>query len=89
MMLENRKAEVGVYGSDGLSQSWTASGAFPSASANLAPAFIPKGNSRMDYKVDVAGQGVTYTLTVTDPSRSGMTVLTLNQSGALTVNTAY
>jgi hypothetical protein len=89
MMLEGRKAEVGLYGTAGTIQSWTASGAIPSASTSLAPGFAPKGSSRMDYQVGVTGVGVAYTITVTDPGRSGMTVLTADQSGALTLNTSY
>ena len=89
MALEAHKSDFGVYGASGTSQSWTASGAAPNASTSWAPTFIPKGNSQMNYQVNVV-TGYTYTITVKDPKRSGTpTVLTANQTGAITVNTAY
>ncbi len=90
MALESRKADTGLYGTAGPNQAWTASGGIPAASASLAPTFTPKGNSHMNYQVLVAGGGLTYTITVTDPSRSGNSqVLTADQTGALTVSSTY
>lgn len=89
MMLESRKAEVGLYGASGVAQSWTATGTSPSASTTLAPAFSPKGNSKMDYQVAVAGAGLSFIITVTDPETGNAKVLTLDQSGALTPDPTY
>ena len=89
MALESRKADAGLYGTAGTNQSWTASGGFPSASTSLAPTFTPKGNSQMNFLVNVAGSGLTYSITVTDPNRGGATVLTANQTGAITVSSTY
>lgn len=89
MMLESRKAEMGIYGASA-TQDWTASGAFPSASTSFAPSFTPQGNSKMNFRVAVAGGGLSYTMTVTDPQRSGTpTVLTMDQTGAVTLNNSY
>jgi prepilin-type N-terminal cleavage/methylation domain-containing protein len=88
MALESHKADIGIYNASSINQSWTASGATPTASASLAPLFIPKGNSQMNYSVQASR--FTYTITVKDPKRSGTPiVLTADQTGAITVNTTY
>ena len=79
MMLESRKAENGIYGTGNCT--WTASGAVPSASTNFAQAFTPKGNSKMDYTVAIGSTGLTYTLTVNDPSLNGIIAYQTDQSG--------
>ncbi len=95
MMLESRKAETGVYANTSAGavvQNWTSSGASPSASTNLAPAFAPKGQSRMNFSVSIptAGGGLAYTITVKDASLTAKpTVLTLNQAGSLSVTAQY
>jgi prepilin-type N-terminal cleavage/methylation domain-containing protein len=91
MALESRKADVGLYGTSGTNQNWTASGGIPSSATNLAPTFTPKGNSKMNYQVQITGGGLAYGIIVTDPNRSAghSTVLTANQTGALTVSSTY
>lgn len=89
MALEARKAENGVYFTGGPFK-WTASGTVPNASVNPAPNFVPKGNSQMDFSVSVGSTaGVTYNLTVTDPKLSNATILTGDQSGTVTVSSAF
>jgi prepilin-type N-terminal cleavage/methylation domain-containing protein len=88
MMLESRKAESGIYGPV-TSQVWTYTGTAPSASISLAPSFTPKGNSKMNYRVGVAGAGLSFAITVTDPFVGSAQVLTLDQTGAVTRNPTY
>ena len=85
MILESRKSENGLYGPNG-TYTWTANGTRPAN--DLAPSFFPKGNSQMDYSVAVT-TAVTYTLTVKDPKQGAHTVLTADQSGAITLDAAY
>lgn len=84
MQLETYKADTGVYGSAGANYAWTAAGAGPaSGTAGAALNFTPKGNSNMNYNVAVAGGGLTYTISVIDPSLgSGYVVYTTNQNGS-------
>lgn len=70
MMLEQRKAENGIFGATG-TYTWTAAGTTPSASTNIAPAFTPRGNSKMDYAVAVGSTGLTYGITVRDATLAG------------------
>jgi len=81
MQLESYKADNGTYGASGAVYNWTAAGGVPSTSAGLALNFTPKGNSKMNYSVAVS-TALTYTLTVTDPSYAGATVLKTNQTGS-------
>jgi len=84
MQLESYKADNGIYGASGATYAWTASGAVPSASAAVALNFTPKGNSKMNYNVALAGSGLTYTLTVTDPSLAGTPIaFETNQAGSV------
>lgn len=85
--LESRKAETGIYGPGGTTWTWTASGTAPTASAG-APQFYVKGASRMNYSVAVTNGGVSYTITVNDPSL-GANVYTLDQAGAGSVLIKY
>jgi prepilin-type N-terminal cleavage/methylation domain-containing protein len=87
MSLESRKADNGTYGTAG-PYAWTASGSRPSS--DLAPSFIPKGNSKMNFALAVGSTGLSYLLTVTDPSMAGTpTVLTTTQNGSIQLNTSY
>ena len=80
MGLESRKADGGIYGADG-AYDWKADNSATTGPA-LIPTFQPKGNSLMNYRVDIANGGLTYTLTVTDPSLgSGVTAYQTNQLG--------
>jgi prepilin-type N-terminal cleavage/methylation domain-containing protein len=80
MQLETRKADNGIYGSAGASYTWT--GGTPSNSTFL-PSFNPKGNSNMNYALAIGSTGLTYTLTVTDPSLgSGVVAYKTDQTGA-------
>jgi len=80
MALESRKADVGVYGVDG-TYDWNADASATTGPA-LLPTFQPSGNSKMNYRV-VITNGLTYTLTVFDPSISASTVAyQTNQYGA-------
>ncbi|GLH71536.1 hypothetical protein GETHLI_00380 [Geothrix limicola] len=86
MALESRKAETGIYGTAG-TYLWKSDGTRPST--DLAPTFIPKGSSQMNFSVEVLAGGITYNMTITDPVLGDAQVLTANQSGAITLNTVY
>jgi type IV pilus assembly protein PilE len=88
MMLESRKAENGTYGTGG-PFAWTATGTVPSASTNPAPSFAPKGNTKMNFAVAIGSSGLTYSLTARDPFAGDALVLTMDQSGAVTLDPAY
>lgn len=80
MLLESRKAENGIYGPASGSYSWTSG--TPSNSTFL-PQFTPKGNTKMNYALTIGSQGLTYTLTVTDPSLgTGVVAYKTDQTGA-------
>jgi len=80
MALESRKADVGVYGVDG-TYDWKADASATTGPA-LLPTFQPSGNSKMNYRVIITN-GLTYELTVFDPSISSTTVaFKTNQYGA-------
>ena len=80
MELESHKADVGIYGNG--TYTWTASGGFATGSSNIVPNFSPKGNSKMNYSLVVASTGLTYLLTVKDPSVGNASAYTVNQSGS-------
>lgn len=61
MALEGRKADIGTYGVAG-TYTYTSTGTRPGT--DIAPTFVPKGNSKMDYSVVIDAGGLTYTLTV-------------------------
>lgn len=73
----------------GTSQTWTHTGSYPAAAVSWAPLFTPKGNSLMDYKVEVGPTGTTFLITVTDPSLGGAKVLTIDDKGVLALDTTY
>ncbi len=79
MILEARKAENGAYATASKTYTWNADGSF-SGSVNIAPAFTPKGNSKMNYVVVVGATGLTYTMTVKDTTLNGASVYTLDQA---------
>ena len=83
MALESRKADNGIYGTGAaVSCTWT-SGVADTAAAALLPTFTPQGNSKMNYQVDIPASGLTYTLSVFDPSISATTVAyKTDQTGA-------
>ncbi len=81
MSLESRKADNGVYGTAG-TYTWTAAGSRPST--DLAPSFIPAGNSQMNFEVLVGSSGLTYTLTVKDTTLGGVNAYITNQAGTET-----
>jgi prepilin-type N-terminal cleavage/methylation domain-containing protein len=81
MQLETRKADRGLYGSAGLTVTWT--GGTPSNSTFL-PGFNPKGNSKMNYNVAIGSTGLSYILTVMDPSLgTGVVAYQTNQNGSV------
>lgn len=79
MALETRKADAGVYGTDG-TYDWDVAGS--GTGAALVPTFKPSGNSKMTYQLAISS-GITYNLTVFDTSISATTVAySTNQNGA-------
>lgn len=82
MGLETRRAEAGNYGPVD-TYDWMADGSITTGPA-LVSTFIPQGGgSRMNYRVEITGTGLTYILTVFDPSLSATTVAyQTNQNGA-------
>jgi len=83
MMLETRRADTGVYG-DVATYNWTA-GSAVGVAGSLLPAFTPKGNSAMNYQIDIVTSGLAYTTTVFDPQLGGTTVFQTDQTGATLV----
>ncbi len=84
MQLESRRADIGVYGSASKSYTWTSKTGATTAPASFLPSFTPKGNSQMNYTLAIGSTGITYVITVADPSKSGApTLMTLNQSGSV------
>lgn len=80
MGLETRRAEAGLYGTAGTYE-WAADGSKPSGPL-LVPTFQPKGSSTMNFAVTIDASGVTYIMTVTDPTiGAGVTAYQTNQSG--------
>ncbi|HET8715101.1 MAG TPA: type II secretion system protein [Holophagaceae bacterium] len=86
MQMESRKAESGLYAASGTVASWTAG--VPSNSTFL-PNFSLKNGTQMNYSLKVTNGGVAYTLTVTDPNAGNHKVLTMDQSGAVLLDSAY
>jgi prepilin-type N-terminal cleavage/methylation domain-containing protein len=80
MGLESLKADRGTYGTVA-GYDWRADGSATTGPA-LLPTFQPSGTSKMNYHLDITGGGLTYTLTVTDPSLgAGVTAYQTNQLG--------
>lgn len=81
MNLETRRAENGLYGAAGTYE-WAADGSKTTGPA-LIPAFQPKGATTMNYTLVIGASGITYTLTVNDPSLgSGAVAFQTDQTGA-------
>lgn len=83
MALENRKAEMGIYGAAG-NYLYKADGT-NRPDPDLIPTFQPKGNTKMDFRIAIGDTGITYDLEVFFPSGSSTKILTGNQNGELTV----
>jgi prepilin-type N-terminal cleavage/methylation domain-containing protein len=82
MQLETYKADSGVYGGAGSTYSWTG-GVGPASGVGAALNFNPKGNSQMNYQIVVGATGLTYTISVLDPSLGATYVIyTVNQLGS-------
>jgi len=88
MGLEARRADTGIYGTNGSTYDWKADGSATTGPA-LIPQFIPKGNSQMNFSVLISNAGLGYTITVTDPSLSNAAVLSADQTGSVHLDTAY
>jgi prepilin-type N-terminal cleavage/methylation domain-containing protein len=88
MMLETRRADRGTFAPAG-TYTYTASGTRPDAATDPMPTFVPKGNSKMDFEVKVLEGGVTYEMTVKDPSAGNATVLTCDQNGKIVLDATY
>lgn len=80
MALESRKAESGIFGAVGTTYDWKADGS-ATTGPTFIPTFQPKGASQMNYSVTVGATGLTYTLTVNDPSQPGAPAYQTDQSG--------
>lgn len=87
MALETRKADNGTYGAVD-TYAWT-SGTADAKAATLLPAISLTNATKMDFSLAITSTGLAYTLTVKDPSNSNAQVLTLDQTGNLTLATGY
>lgn len=86
MALETRRADLGLYGSANFTATWPYNTAPTSAATAFLPGFTPKGNSKMNFQVQVGSTGATYVISAFDPSISTTApVLTQNQSGSVWV----
>ena len=86
MALETRKADNGIYGATSTSYSWTSG---VPTNASFLPTLSLANATRMNFTVAITNGGLGYTLTVNDPAHGGAEVLTLTQTGAVTVAAAY
>lgn len=66
MLLEARRADAGIYGAGTFT--WINGVA---SDPTFLPAFTPQGASRMDYRVTIGGNGLTYILDANDASQTG------------------
>jgi prepilin-type N-terminal cleavage/methylation domain-containing protein len=87
MALESRRADNGTYGTSASTYVWTASGGRPTT--DIAPSFVPKGASQMNFSVLIGTNGLAYTLTITDPTVGSATVLTADETGAMTLDSVF
>jgi prepilin-type N-terminal cleavage/methylation domain-containing protein len=78
MLMEARKADNGSYGPASSTITWT--GGSPS-DATFLPGFTPAGNSKMDFAIAIGANGLTYTVTCTDPQSGGVTAYQTNERG--------
>lgn len=80
MQLETYKADNGNYGTASTSATWTSgSTTVPTAYSGLS--FVAKGNSKMDYTLNIGTTGLTYTIDVTETATS-TTYLRIDHTGA-------
>jgi prepilin-type N-terminal cleavage/methylation domain-containing protein len=85
MGLESRKSDIGIYGAAG-AYDWKADGSAASG-PGLIPTFQPiaapgtSNPSKMDFDLVIANGGITYVLTVNDPSNAGALIYQTNQLG--------
>lgn len=86
MQMEARKAESGIYAASGTTVTWTKG--VPS-NASFLPGLSMTNATQMNYSLSVTNGGLGYTITVTDPLASSAQVLTLDQSGAVTMDAGY
>ena len=86
MALETRKADNGIYGTAAASYTWTAGVA---SDATFLPTVSLTNATKMNFTLVIGAGGLAYTLTVNDPANSDAQVLTLDQSGQITLSTAY
>lgn len=86
MALESQKAETGIYATSGTTVTWTKG--VPSVSTFL-PTIDLKNATQMNFQVKVTNGGLGYTITVTDPFVGSATVLTADQTGAITLDPTY
>ncbi len=79
MQLETYKSDNGKYGTEGASVVWKSSDSAPPTGYESVQ-FVAKGNSKMDYTLDVGAGGVTYTITVNETA-GGTKYYQINQAG--------
>ena len=89
MQLETYKADAGVYGTAGTNYTWLYTASAPASGWASALNFSPKGNSQMNYKVAVTGTGLTYTISVMDPSLGASFVIFSTDQNGNNVTTPY
>lgn len=80
MNLETRRAENGLYGAAGTYE-WAADGSKTTGPA-LIPTFQPKDATKMNYSLVIDASGLTYTLTINDPTMGGAVAFQTDQTGA-------
>ena len=82
--MESYRAEIGTYGASGRHLRLDRfAGSISGGSVATALNFTPRGNSKMNYARALGSTGLTYTLTVTDPSLgSGVVAYKTDQTGA-------
>jgi len=87
IMLEQRRADNGLYGTPKATYSWTNGVA---TSTGFLPGFTPKGNSRMNFTVLIGDTGLTYTITVKDATIGGTPVaMTADQNDLVKISSNY
>ena len=79
MQFETYKADNGVYASAAKTYKWL-QGAF-TGSVNPVPNFSA-GNSKMNFTLATSASGLTYVLSVTDPTMGSTLVYKTNQNGS-------
>jgi prepilin-type N-terminal cleavage/methylation domain-containing protein len=92
MVLGTRHADMGIYGAVGeyeYKTNVTGDDARPPKEKDIIPSFTPGGNSKMNFKIEIENDGLTYKITVTDPARSNSEVLTSDQTGKVEENKKY